>query len=290
MKVFSVGSLVYIAYMIWARHYIICEVRQHCNEINNPAADTGQMLLNKPPRQENLVLYYGDSLLLGGYESFEVNEPNLTFRLTQNNKVLIKKLNEILEAMPKTQLTVTGKYKMSENSSSFYETKGLERASKAREQLIDLGIAPLRINIADEMTNLPPNEIKFQVTNADAPSIMGVFNDMSFYEYNFLDKTATFRPKPAFIQYADLVVKYFSQNADNELDIIINIPKNYNTSATNALAQERADAIKAYFVALGLHTKQIKTNMKINKEVAIANASPADLVKNQKIDIRIVTK
>ncbi len=290
MRVFSVGFLVYIAYMIWARHYIICEVRQHGNKINSPITDTGQMLFNKPPRQDNLMLYYGDSLLLGGYESLEVNEPDLTFRLTQNNKIFIKKLTEMLQAMPKTRLTVIGKYQRSENSSSVYETKGLERANKARGQLIDLGIPPTRIAIADELTDLPPNELKFQITNADAPGIIGVFNNMSFYEYNFLDKTATFRPKPAFLQYADLVVKYLSQNTDNELNIIINIPKNYNTSTTKKLAHQRAEAIKVCFLALGLRTKQIKTNIKINKEAAIASASPADLLKSQKIDIRIGLK
>ena len=293
----------------------MCEIWHICGSDNLvvdgvavDAAAPAATETTKTVANTSLTLYYGDSLLLGGYARFKATEHTLYFIPTENNTLFIKKTIEFLAKHPDTKLCIVGTVFMNEPVTSYYESEGLHRAALVRAAFLNEAqqqtasqkgnqtaqqaafLSPLakidanRIAIDDSiMTEDAMPLLSFRLIPAKQKVIPYQFEKMTFYGDNFLEGNATLQPKSAFINYSDSLRLHIKRNESTK--IVINaytIDKKQQN-----LAFKRAQTLHKYFMALGLLSTNIKLNITIDPtNLAVTNNLNSELI-NQRFDVEV---
>ena len=286
MRVFGIGFGIFAVFLLVARQYVVCELWHNCPDTAALRPDTNAALqLNRLPKQGRLDLYYGDSLLLGGFEEFGFAPTTQELILTPNNQAFAARTLDFLQQNRTTQLLIIGTYSPDEPSKDGYETAGLLRAATVRDYLVHAGIAAKRIGLDDEASNLAPT-VRFKVVPQSQPLLPYKTDNMAFYDDNFLERSATFRPKIAFTTFAHTLQTRFAQKNNKKLTITV-FMDGENSLKAEKMATDRVQAVYDYFVALGLQENKIKMNIKINDAPIVNNASAEALQKNRRFEVAV---
>jgi hypothetical protein len=283
MRTFLVGFAFLSIFALFARYYAVRNIWQ--NATTNTDAATPNGVGSTALRANTLTLYHGDSLLLGGYEEFAL-DANDALDLTNNNKVFLEQMLRFLSQNPSKKLCITGAYQRGETPDEHYESRGIARAMLLQNYLVHAGLSAERIGLNDAMTDTKPN-FAFEIKDENEPLLHFDTKEMTFFDDNFLERAATFRPKISFTNYIVFIKQYFETHPNSHLDMTLFMDGN-NTSNAEEFAIFRAESVKNYIVALGLIGYKIKINIKINDVLIVKDNSYNATLKNHRLVLKIV--
>lgn len=264
--------LLFCAYVLVARWYFVCQVRQLCGE--------GQQV--EDIRLKTLRLTEGDSVILKGYDQFAFDSASYQPRLNANNEAFLDTLAAILKANPGRNMTITAFYRDSEKDikPGFFENIGLARADQLRKLLMQRGVAQNRISLdhglsEDEALKEPllfdlydPNNIP-----SDFEKVVFTFRNMTFSDANFEYNSDVFKPGEPFKMYADSVKTYLNLNPEAQLSIVGHTDSIGSDAYNLDLGVRRAQSARKYFQDLGVKTKISVESMGESRPVA-PNSNP----------------
>ena len=271
MRTFLFGFLIWAIFTVFARWYFVCEIRNHCGQVEMP-----------PPREMTLKLTDGDSTILEGYEQFEFDSASIEPIMTENNREFIAAVAQYLNNNPDKNVTLTGRFLESEKDAAtgIFENLGIARAAIVEELLIQHGVDHERVTIDYEMVSGDKlsEPISFNLYIPESPDefakLQFRFEDMTFSDANFEFGSAVFQPGLQFITYADSVNTVLTENEDLSL-LIIGHTDSVGTDEFNLkLGADRAVAAMEYFNELGISQDRIQTESKGKIEPVAPNSNP----------------
>lgn len=283
MRTFFFGFAFLSVFSLSARYYAVRNIWQ------NPTADTDAPTPNgvgsTALRANTLTLYHNDSLLLGGYEEFALDVKE-ALDLTNNNKVFLEQLLHFLIQNPSKNVCITGSFQRSETPDEHYESRGIARAILLQNYLVHAGLAAEHIGLNDAITDTKPS-FGFEIVSKNEPLLHFDTKEMTFFDDNFLERAATFRPKISFTDYMLFAKPYFSKHPNSHLYMTLYMDGN-NTADAEEFAISRAESVKNHIVALGLIEYKIKINIKINDVLVVKDNSYNATLKNHRFVLKIV--
>ncbi|HMQ46238.1 MAG TPA: OmpA family protein [Saprospiraceae bacterium] len=237
--------LLFGVYVIFARWYFVCEVRQLCGEKVEEV------------RLKTLKLTQGDEVLLSGYDQFVFAPDSIEPRLNSNNDAFLDTVATILKKNAGLNLTITAFYGNSEqnNTQGYFENLGVERADQIRKLLMKRGIAESRFSldhgISEDTELKEPLLFDLYDPNSlpdDFEKVLFTFTNMTFSDANYEYNSALFKPGDAFRLYADSVKTYLGLNADASLTIVGHTDSIGSDAYNDKLGLERAISARQFFV------------------------------------------
>ena len=282
MRIFLLGFTFFSVFGLLARYYAV----QHIWQAADPTlTETPNGAHNTANRDNTLMLYYHDSLLLGGYETFAL-DANDALDLSTNNRVFLEQALRFLKQNPDKNLHITATFQRNETTDEYYETRGIARAAMLRDYLVHAGLPIERMSLNDAMTDTKPTFL-FEIHDADTPVLRFDEKEMTFFDDNFLEHAATFRPKNSFTNYMNNARPYLNAHQNSHLSMTVYMDGN-NQEKTEEFAISRAEAVKNHILALGLIAYKIKIDIKINDILVVKDNSYNATLKNHRVVLRIV--
>lgn len=275
--------LLFCAFLLWARHFYVCNVKQLCGEE-----------IPEEVRLKTLQLKDDGVTILQGYDEFAFDKDSTAPRLNANNESFLDTLAMLLKADSTKKLTITAFYRESEKElqPGFFENMGIARADEIRKLLVQRGIKEGHISLdhgisEDETLSAP---LVFEMYTSNVPDefdkVQFTFTNMTFSDANFAFDSDEFKPGEPFHMYADSVKIYFQQNPEKKLTIIGHTDnigdKKYNLD----LGMRRAKSTMKYFRELGV-TAKIEIDSKGEKRPVASNNSSEGRQKNRRVNFVI---
>lgn len=289
MRIFFIGLGCFVVFMFGVRRYAMCEIWHKCTGESRLQA----FFTNAATPSNTISVYRGDSLLLGGFESFELRNTSVSFTPSPNNTILMDKLLAFLAKIPTAKLVLVGYTPINEPITSFYESEGLRRAALLRKSFLQRVEAMTpeqtaniqnRLVIDDSITmNNPPNLLGLKIIGSSDLTMNYEFERMTFYDDNFVRGEATLQPKSAFINYSDSLHAFLKQKPNT----IITVHTHINQKQQQKIAFQRAQTLHRYFVALGLLSDNIKLNIMIDDSPLATSNNLDPALKNNRFEIEI---
>ncbi len=295
MRAFLV-FLLFIAAAIWIRQDVVCRILNLCGD------DANQTSLTDIERTNALVFMVDDSVVLlrkGLYDQFAFNKFGVTPILNENNEEFLIKVFAYLNANPKTDLTIVGKYISTEDTSSgIYENLGLARAAAVRTWFTNKGLSESRIRFDSQVDdNALSNPLSFSAKINSRPDEYNsevkpqyTFTNMTFSEITFATNSDEFFPNSAFEVYMDSVKTYLElpQNNKKGITIIGHTDNTGSPSHNLKLGKKRAKSAKKWIIEnVDIPTSKIKTTSKGQKEPIADNKTETGKEKNRRVNIQI---
>jgi outer membrane protein OmpA-like peptidoglycan-associated protein len=275
--------LIFALYLIFARWYFICEVKNLC-EGNPESTDF---------RLKTLQFKDGETVVLRGYDHFRFDSAGLQPMINDNNFEYLGKVGEYLKANTDRNLIITAGLRLNEQGiqKGFYDNLGIARADAIRSMFVANGIDLNRITLdyTIDSTNLLRRPITFAGINPNTEEEKGsfTFNHMTFSDANFEYNSAVFNPGPAFQTYADSVKLYFAQTDTVNLTIVGHTDSIASQAYNYRLGKVRADSARLYFLNLGIGANRILTDSKGEALPVAPNRSEEGRQKNRRVEILI---
>jgi outer membrane protein OmpA-like peptidoglycan-associated protein len=264
--------LLFGVYVIFARWYFVCEVRQLCGQEQQES-----------PRLKNLRLTEGDSVLLQGYDQFAFDSAAIAPRLNANNEAFLDTVAAILQARPDRNMTITAFFRESEQdiAPGYFENIGLARADQVRRLLLSRGISQERISLdhglsTDARLREPLMFELYDPANIpqDYEKVVFTFQNMTFSDANFAYNSDAFLPGEPLRLYADSVKTYLGLNPRATLKIIGHTDSIGSDAYNLDLGLRRARNAKQYFIdSLGV-TAAIEVESLGKTRPAAPNSTP----------------
>lgn len=290
---FLLSLLVFGIYFFFARWYFVCEVRNHCGEveITTPA---------KPTRLNTLALMEGDSVLLEGYDEFSFPINKAKPDLNEDNLEFLEDVAKHLRENPDKELTIVGRFLNSETDKRFgiMENLGLARAGAIRPYLEGQGVDGKRIHLDHERVsgNKLDQPLAFVISDSTEPddyeNLQYRFEDMTYSEANFAFNSAEFQPKEAFVFYADSLKNFLTENPDFQI-IVTGHTDTIASQAYNVeLGLKRAKSAIDYFGELGIEAKMEAASKGRENPVAPninpdGSDNPEGRAKNRRVNFKL---
>lgn len=266
--------LLFCVYMLFARWYFVCEVRQLCGEEAAVVEDN---------RLKTLKLTEGDSVLLQGYDQFAFDSASAAPRLNADNQAFLDTLAAILKQRPDRNLTITGFYRESEKSIApgYFENIGLARADQARKLLMKRGIPQSRFSLDHGLSqdNQLREPLLFSLYDPNAipqgfEKVVFTFKNMTFSDANFEYNSDVFLPGAPLKLYADSVKTYLGLNQAATLTIVGHTDSIGSDAYNLSLGLRRAQNARKYFIdSLGVKA-EIKVESMGKKRPVAPNSKP----------------
>ena len=245
--------LLFCVYVLAARWYFVCQVRQLCGEEQVEEA-----------RLKTLRLTEGDSAILKGYDQFAFDSASYQPRLNSNNEAFLDTVAALLKTNPDRNMTITAFYRDGEKGikPGFFENIGLARADQIRKLLMKRGVAQSRISLdhglsEDAQLKEPllfdlydPNNIP-----SDFEKVVFTFKNMTFSDANFEYNSDVFKPGEPFKLYGDSVKTYLGLNTDALIRIVGHTDSIGSADYNLDLGMRRAQSARDYFRELGVEAK-----------------------------------
>jgi hypothetical protein len=286
MRIFLLGFTFFGIFGLLARYYAVQHIWQATDLTDSTTPNGANNMESSAMQRDNtLTLYYHDSLLLGGYETFALDANN-ALDLTTNNRVFLEQALRFLKQNPDKNLHITATFQRNETSDEYYETRGIARAAMLRDYLVHAGLPIERMSLNDAMTDTKPTFL-FEIQDTDTPVLRFDEKEMTFFDDNFLEHAATFRPKNSFTNYMNGVKTYLDSHKSSHLVMTLYMDGN-NQEKTEEFAISRAEAVKNHIVALGLIAYKIKIDIKINDVLVVKDNSYNATLKNHRFTLAIV--
>lgn len=275
--------LLFALYLIFARWYFICEVRNLCDG----GVDQADF------RLKTLQFKDGETIVLSGYDHFRFDSASLQPIVNDNNFEYLGKVGAYLQDNQDRDLTITAGLRLNEQGiqKGFYDNLGIARADAIRSMFVANGIDQDRITLdyTIDSTNLLRRPLTFGGINPNEAEEKGsfTFNHMTFSDANFEYNSAVFNPGPAFQTYADSVNLFFGQTDTVNLTIIGHTDSIASQAYNYRLGKARADSARAYFLQLGIEPQRIITDSKGEELPVAPNRTDEGRQKNRRVEILI---
>lgn len=273
--------IIFLVYLIGARWYFVCEVRQLCD------ADTEV----DDFRLKTLQFRDGETIVLSGYDHFRFDSARVQPVINDNNFEYLSQVGAYLKDNPERALTITGALGTNESEvqRGFYDNLGIARADAIRSMFVEMGIPQDRITLdyMIDSSNLLRRPALFAAIDTTDEKGAFTFTHMTFSDANFEYNSAVFNPGPAFQSYADSVKIYFGQVDTVDLSIIGHTDSIASQAYNNRLGQARADSARIYFLNLGLSSERILTRTRGEDEPVAPNSTEEGRQKNRRVEIVI---
>ncbi|HKK73801.1 MAG TPA: OmpA family protein [Saprospiraceae bacterium] len=273
--------IIFLVYLVGARWYFVCEVRQLCD------ADTGV----DDFRLKTLQFRDGETIVLSGYDHFRFDSARVQPVINDNNFKYLSQVGAYLKDNPERALTITGALGTNESEvqRGFYDNLGIARADAIRSMFVEMGIPQDRITLdyMIDSSNLLRRPALFAAIDTTDEKGAFTFTHMTFSDANFEYNSAVFNPGPAFQSYADSVKIYFEQVDTLDLAIIGHTDSIASQTYNNRLGQARADSARIYFLNLGLSPERILTRTRGEDEPVAPNSTEEGRQKNRRVEIVI---
>jgi outer membrane protein OmpA-like peptidoglycan-associated protein len=268
--------LSFIVFMLFARWYFVCEIRQAC----------GEDIELEDQRLKTLKLTEGDSTLLSGYDQFAFDSASVAPRLNDNNRAFLDTLASIIERNPERNLTITAFYRQNEAgiAPGFFENLGLARADQIRKLLMKRGISQDRISLdhgitASDRLIEPLLFDLYDPNNLDDgfEKVVFTFKNMTFSDANFEYNSDVFRPAEPLLLYADSVKTYLDLNPEANMTIVGHTDSIGSDAYNVDLGMRRAQNARLYFIdSMGVTADISVESMGKSRPVA-PNSTPEGL-------------
>ncbi len=252
--------------------------QQYPSKYQNLSCLQGNEAMNKLSNSPALLdLCYGDSLLLGGFEGFNLTYNMSFFTPSDNNRFFMEKTIDFLVKNKNAKLCIAATTDKTETTTSYYEREGLRRAALIKDVFLMLAknkpIDKNRFVLTDSVTfGRSKPLVSFRLLPIDESAADFDFEKMTFFGDNFVEGHATLQPKTAFMNYSDSLRIFLKHSPRSILTVRIYIKEKNEEK----LAFQRAQTLHAYFVALGLLSNNIKLNI-INNTIPFYNNSNLNL-------------
>jgi len=275
--------LLFLIYLLAARWYFICQVRQACVD------DVEE----EDFRLKTLQFKDGETVVLSGYDHFRFDSAALQPLVNTNNFDFLSRVGAYLKDNTDRNLVITGGLRLSEQSiqKGFYDNLGIARADQIRTMFIEQGIAQDRMTLDYQVdsTDQLRRPLSFSGVSTESEDGKGAFtfNNMTFSDANFEYNSAAFRPGPAFQNYADSVMTYFTAVDSVTLTIVGHTDSIATQTYNYRLGKLRADSARAYFTRLGLGNERIFTESRGEETPVAPNKTEEGRQKNRRVDIII---
>ena len=112
------------------------------------------------------------------------------------------------------------------------------------------------------------------------------FVNMTFSENNFHIGSDVLHPVPAFVAYADSLIKYCNSHSGKKVTITGYTDDRGGDAFNQTLGQHRAESIKRYLLDHGLKSPMV-VDSKGKREPRVPNDSDANRAKNRRVGIQI---
>ena len=276
------GFLIFVAWISFARHYFVCQLRGNCGD--------KQELVDDKVRAKSLSLAFGDETILEGYDQFYFKEGTSDPTFNDNNFAFLDSLAGYLFDNEDKSLKIIGHYLESEKdvNNGIYENTGFARANSIRQALVDVGVEPDRISIdaqLDEGTVLK-EPITFELSdreNSEYTPLQYTFEDMTISDVNFESDSDVFTPLESFLTYADTMAIFFEQNPDKTLMIEGHCDATGSDTHNNDLGKRRAESAKKFLAEEKGIQVNISTSTKGEKEPTATNKTKEGRAKNRRV-------
>ncbi len=292
MRAFLIGLLCLFLWSTVARSIYVCILKKECpvHNVNIPTESN---------RLTNLLLIDGDTPILENYEQFSFGLENSVPDLSVDNKNYLNGVAAYLKNNPDKNLKITGLYRPSEKSiqQGIFENLGLARANDIKKLLVQRGVDKSRLfldyNMGEESLSAP---VSFSIFSAipDEMSDKGEgiinaqysFDNMVFSDANFEINSAVFTPGPAFLNWADSVQVYLTQNPDKAFQIIGHTDNTGPAQYNKELGLERALSARRFFKEKGIKNKMQVVSMGEKQPIA-SNATAEGEQRNRRVNFVI---
>ncbi|MEM6379510.1 MAG: OmpA family protein [Bacteroidota bacterium] len=275
--------LIFVLYLIFARWYFVCEIRNLCDGGEAPADF----------RLKTLQFKDGETIVLNGYDHFRFDSANVQPIINENNATYLREVGAYLKENQDRNLTITAGLRLNEKDiqRGFYDNLGIARADAIRSMLIVSGLDQDRITLdyTVDSTNLLRRPLSFAAIDPNQEAEKGsfTFNHMTFSDANFEYNSAVFNPGPAFQNYADSVYLFFNQTDTVNLTIVGHTDSIASQKYNYNLGRDRANSARAYFLKLGIQEDRINTDSKGEESPVAPNSTEEGRQKNRRVEILI---
>ncbi len=283
------GFLVFLAWASIARYYYVCEIKNHCEPVEEPVEDL---------RPNTLSLILDDSItLLKNYQEFAFGQDSIQPTLSENNKIYLDSVAVFMKNDTLLNLSIKGFSRESErgNWAGIYEDLGTARAAGIRALLIARGIPESRISLESGVSanEKMPEPVRFNLYDtSDAipdefSKVQFSFTNMTYSDANFELDSDVFAPGEAFKFYADSVATFFALNPKKSLTIIGHCDNSGTEKYNHDLGLRRAKNTQLYFEKLGLKPEVVITESKGESEPIAPNDTDENRQKNRRVNFII---
>lgn len=273
--------LLFCGYTLFARWYYVCEIHGPCGE---NAEDI---------RLQTLSLRDGGQIILQGYDQFAFDSAALSPRLNKNNRIFLDSVTAYLEAHPQKHLTITGRYRESEEgiTPGFFENLGVARAAEIRRALVRRGIGEKRITLdyqqsPSEALREPLRFVLYAPSESPPDAFEKnsfTFTNMTFSQANFAFDSDEFLPGEPFRLYADSLKTYLELNPGKVLSIVGHTD-HIDTEAYNYdLGLRRAKSARQFLRNMGI-TSEIAVESMGETRPAATNKTEEGRAKNRRVN------
>lgn len=275
--------LLFALYLIFARWYFICELRNLCDGGEEPTDF----------RLKTLQFKDGETVVLSGYDHFRFDSAGVQPLINDNNFEYLSKVGAYLQENQDRNLTIQAGLRLNEQGiqKGFYDNLGIARADAIRSMFVANGIDQDRITLdyTIDSTNLLRRPLNFSgITPSEAEEKASfTFNHMTFSDANFEYNSAEFNPGEAFQTYADSVYLFFNQTDTVNLTIIGHTDSIASQTYNYNLGRDRANSARAYFIDLGIQAERILTDSKGEELPVAPNQTEEGRQKNRRVEILI---
>lgn len=273
--------ILFLVYLLAARWYFICQVRQQC----------GPEITDQDFRLKTLQFLDGETVVLSGYDHFRFDSAALQPVVNTNNFEFLSRVGAYLKSNPDRNLIITGGLRLNEQAveKGFYDNLGIARADRIRQMFVEQGLDPERISLDYRLdsTNLLRRPLAFLGIRPEEEKGAFTFTNMTFSDANFEYNSAVFRPGPAFQSYADSVQVYFGLVDTVTMTIVGHTDSIASQTYNYQLGKRRADSARHYFVDLGILQERIFTESRGEENPVAPNKTEEGRQKNRRVEIII---
>ena len=241
-----------------------------------------------------------ETLIEGGF-SFLKNGFEIVPGLQSSQKNGLEATSAYLQDHPNRKLTITGFYHSSETNTGVLPSLGLARANQIKAYLLESGVSPQQIEIADQMDDelLFPNDhlfggiaftfdaLKDKVNTADkAKSLKDALSDQTV-SLNFETNATSIDLTEAHRSYFALLVQYLDNDPNAKVKVVGHTDSRGRVQYNQKLSEERALFIKQYLIRNGLSANQILTEGKGARDSVQSNQTDSGRLANRRVEVFI---
>ncbi len=319
MVKFLLTFCIFSLWLIWARHYYICEVKGLCF-----GAVAGRDEGKFRDVAHSLALKADDIILLENYPQvmFDDSSPQPIFDPKHSHDSFLLKIAELMRQQPQTKLLITARYLQSEkwvsqNKGKFADLGQARAVAIANKLAQEFQIEPERLQTVSvkmiqdtlkealdfNLLNYQPLQIADNNLNNDKPkkdtsllnqaknSIM----DVTYYDQstNFDYGSQTFKPSRDFYVYSDSLQSYFKDKSTQKLIITGHTDTKGDEKFNYQLGLKRANAVRQFLQKQGLKVS-VETQSKgetepvTNDQNADGSLNETAAAQNRRVNLKIV--
>jgi outer membrane protein OmpA-like peptidoglycan-associated protein len=318
MVKFLLTFSIFALWLIWARHYYICQVKGLCFD-----AVPGRDEQKFRDVAHSLSLKADEIILLENYPQvmFDDSSPQPIFDPRHSHDSFFLKIAQLMQQQPQTNLLITARYLQSEkwvsqNKGKFADLGQARAVSIANKLVQEFQIAPERLQtfsvkmIQDtlrdaldfNLLNYKPNQLADNNPNNKPKTDTSLLNqaknsitDVTYYDQstNFDSGSQTFKPNQDFYVYSDSLKSYFKNRSTQKLIITGHTDTKGDEKFNYQLGLKRANAVRQFLQKQGI-TIKIETQSKgetetvVNDQNADGSLNETAAAQNRRVNLKIV--